>query len=62
MDNDNTKINWRTILLGLLLNILVIVVFLLLYHAYVIRPRMDTTIHVPEISLPGENAEVETKP
>ncbi len=45
------KINYKTFLLGLLLNALVIIVFILLYHAYIVEPKINTS---QEINLESE--------
>jgi len=39
--NSRLKINYRQLALGLLLNILTIAVFILLYHAYIVEPRIE---------------------
>jgi heme A synthase len=50
------SINRKHLLLGLLLNILVIIVFLLIYHAYIISPRLRTeTPQAGEMILPEGN-------
>jgi len=41
---DKNTINRKHLLLGLLLNILVVIVFLLIYHAYVIGPKLKTGV------------------
>jgi len=35
------SIDYKSLLLGILLNVLVIIVFILLYHAYIVSPRID---------------------
>lgn len=48
---NKKKINYQSFILGLVLNILVIIVFILLYHAYIVEPR----INLPqEINLESE--------
>jgi hypothetical protein len=43
-EQDNrSKINYRQLALGLLLNILTIIVFILLYHAYIVEPRIEVS-------------------
>jgi len=37
------RINYWQLALGLLLNILTIVVFILLYHAYIVEPRIEVS-------------------
>jgi len=39
--NSRSKINYWQLALGLLLNLLTIAVFILLYHAYVVRPQIE---------------------
>lgn len=41
------KIDWRSLMLGIALNILVIIVFILLYHAYFVKPKMEGGAQVP---------------
>jgi len=41
--NSRSKINYRQLALGLLLNILTIAVFILLYHAYIVEPRIEVS-------------------
>jgi len=43
------KINYRSLFLGIALNILVIIVFILLYHAYFVAPKLDANT-VPVMS------------
>lgn len=38
--NNRQKINYWQLSLGLLLNILTIIVFILLYHAYIVEPQI----------------------
>jgi len=35
---SDKKINWKGLVLGIILNILVIIAFMLIYSAYVIKP------------------------
>ena len=37
---DNKKINWRHLILGIILNILVTISFTLIYYAYILKPEM----------------------
>ena len=37
---DKKPINYKHLSLGILLNILVVIVFILIYHAYIIVPQM----------------------
>ena len=42
MKFDRSTINYKHLLLGILLNALVIVVFLMIYHAYIVAPNLET--------------------
>lgn len=52
------SINRKELILGILLNILVIIVFILIYHAYIVSPRFkEAGINgsVEQTAIPGEN-------
>ena len=38
---DKQSVNWQSILLGGILNILVIIVAIMLYNAYIVQPRIE---------------------
>jgi len=44
---DKQSINYKNLILGVLLDILVIIVFILLYHAYVVSPQLRASQNNP---------------
>jgi hypothetical protein len=60
------KVSYFQLALGIILNILTIVVFILLYHAYIIEPRLESSNSqmkglnnganiIPPASIPAQN-------
>ncbi len=58
---DKESVNWKSIILGGTLNILVVIVFVLIYNAYVTQPKIEAiqirqSIPSPAPIVPKPNA------